>query len=417
MSVLQACGQEDVGSSTGASEGAGQAAKPPEPVTISVLQYRSGFSSDAFKQFVADPVKKKYPHMTMELNQEGDWTKIEGLVAAKQFPDMILNGNLGANLFIDLNLVLDLNPLIKQNQFSFAPFIPATVDLAKKNGANGEMFTIPIAMTSPATYYNKDIFDKFAVPYPTDGMTWEQTIELTKRLTRKDGEIQYKGFSTWPFARLSLSMLLRKDDLVNGKVMLTSDAWNRALGIYRDMMTIPGNQEKGDFFKDRNVAMLAGSSQFTTFEKLQRDGNPMNWDLVTFPTYSDKKLVVDTGFFVMMVSNQTKRAGDAFKALQVITGKENELQMSQNGVEPVLTDSDIQKAFGKNVASLQGKNVAAMFKYTYMPLNYESKYGPMIITHLNPAAQKVIKGQLDVNSALREAEELSNKDLATMETK
>jgi hypothetical protein len=83
----------------------------------------------------------------------------------------------------------------------------------------------------------------------------------------------------------------------------------------------------------------------------------------------------------------------------------------------VLKDSDIQKEFGKDYETFKRKNIPALLKYQQLPLNYDSKYGVLLTKDINDAANKVIKGQLDVNTALRNAEEAGNKDIATMDGK
>lgn len=45
-----------------------------------------------------------------------------------------------------------------------------------------------------AVFYNKDLFDKFGIDYPTDNMTWDEMYELSKNMTRSDGDIQYYGY-------------------------------------------------------------------------------------------------------------------------------------------------------------------------------------------------------------------------------
>lgn len=57
-----------------------------------------------------------------------------------------------------------------------------------------KIYGLPIAMINASIYYSKDIFDKFALPYPKNGMTIDETYELAKRMTRLDNGVQYRGF-------------------------------------------------------------------------------------------------------------------------------------------------------------------------------------------------------------------------------
>jgi multiple sugar transport system substrate-binding protein len=50
----------------------------------------------------------------------------------------------------------------------------------------GRAFAHPGNANAPAIWYNKDIFDAAGVPYPQNGWTWEEFIEIAKRLTKYD---------------------------------------------------------------------------------------------------------------------------------------------------------------------------------------------------------------------------------------
>jgi multiple sugar transport system substrate-binding protein len=416
------CNSSDGGKTDQEKSGSDSASsQPKEPVTLTMLDYRGGLSDDAFfNEIIADPVKKKYPHISMKLDVETDWKKVEDLVAAHQFPDLISSGILGVHLYQELHVALNLDPLIQTHNMNLGNFEPATIDLLRKYGENKEMVGIPYSLNFPAMYYNKDIFDKFAVPYPKDGMTWDQTIDLAKKLTRLEEGIQYKGFSTVGFSRLGVTMLQDTYDFSKKKATINTDGWKKSLDVFARFMAIPGNDNKQpwpQFSKDRIVAMNVSFSKLAELETYYDQGDKFNWDLVTVPTFADKLLVVDTPMSVLMISNQTKYQDDAFKALEVITGTENQTLISRNGQSPVLQSAEVQKAFGEKLDSLKGKNVAAIFKYKHLPINIESDYGTLINKALDDAANKVIQGKADINTALREAEESANKEIAGMETK
>ncbi|MFC3799725.1 extracellular solute-binding protein [Cohnella sp. GCM10012308] len=46
----------------------------------------------------------------------------------------------------------------------------------------GPLYGIGPGFHASAMYYNKNMFDRLGVPYPTDGMNWEQTIALADRV-------------------------------------------------------------------------------------------------------------------------------------------------------------------------------------------------------------------------------------------
>jgi maltose-binding protein MalE len=47
----------------------------------------------------------------------------------------------------------------------------------------GEFLTMPYTVESAVMYYNKDLFDKFGATYPKDGLTWNETMDLARKLS------------------------------------------------------------------------------------------------------------------------------------------------------------------------------------------------------------------------------------------
>ena len=81
---------------------------------------------------------------------------------------------------------------------------------------------------SAEMYYNKDLFDRFGVPYPKDGMTWDEVYALAQKVTRTEGGVAYKGFAFQDFYlftanQLSLSFVDGKTE----KSVVNSDGWKK----------------------------------------------------------------------------------------------------------------------------------------------------------------------------------------------
>jgi ABC-type glycerol-3-phosphate transport system substrate-binding protein len=60
---------------------------------------------------------------------------------------------------------------------------------------NGKLYAIPLGGASAGLAYNKDIFDKAKIPYPTDDMDWNQVYAITKELTQGDGLAKQFGLA------------------------------------------------------------------------------------------------------------------------------------------------------------------------------------------------------------------------------
>jgi multiple sugar transport system substrate-binding protein len=106
VSSLSACSQASPNSEAAGKDKAGITATAP--VTLRMYQQGASITDDEFQKFVAEPVKQKYPNITMELVRAQKNVSIQDALAAGDFSDMIFTGARPIRDFIRLNTVLDL---------------------------------------------------------------------------------------------------------------------------------------------------------------------------------------------------------------------------------------------------------------------------------------------------------------------
>ncbi|MCC2685065.1 MAG: extracellular solute-binding protein family 1 [Paenibacillaceae bacterium] len=417
--ALAGCGSSSDNSSEGADNGTGKTEKPPEPVTLIMYQIGSGIEDNEFNEIIANPVKQKYPYITVELQRIPQGETLESMVGAKQFPDLVFAGILDINRLKDLGLITDLNPFIKKYKYDVKKLQPDTTAMVAKYATDkGEMYAMPFTLGYPIMYYNRDLFDKFAVSYPKDGMSWEDAIALARRVTRQSDGVQYQGMDVGvAFARPSLSMLQEKYDAKREKALLTTPSWVRVMGYYKEWRTISGNEKPGTIkmFQDGQLAMkIDFNGALAQFEDMAKQGKALNWDMVTQPTFKEQPLVVDTPLQILLMAGTSKHQDEVFKVFEVVTEMESQQILSKNARPPVLTDKSLEKIYGENFVSLKGKNIAAPFKYKHMPINVSTQYDAIVNKYINQASANVLKGT-DINTALREAEEAANKEIASQQ--
>jgi multiple sugar transport system substrate-binding protein len=113
-----------------------------------------------------------------------------------------------------------------------------------------------------------------------------------------------------------------------------------------------------------------------------------------------------------MVSKSGKHKEQAFAAISyLMSSKEAQMTMSENGKMSVLLDPDIQKAFGTKLEILKGRNAAAVYKHKMADLPYTNMYNRSALLDLIGAGTNVLNGKEDINTALRNAEEKANKTI------
>jgi multiple sugar transport system substrate-binding protein len=260
-------------------------------------------------------------------------------------------------------------------------------------------------------------------------MTWDEVKELATRLSRTEGGTTYKGIQPIDSVdTFGLAMGLPFIDEQTGKAKVTTNEWKKAFEWTKDFTSLPGNQPKDmmnawkgadDFMKDKNVAMMPWfGSRLQTLIKANDLG--FNWDVVAFPSFKEtpgKTAEVDEHVFAL--SKTSKHPDEAFKVIQYLTGSE-ELQGSfvkLGRALPSINNDNLMKQFGVEYPQYQTKNMQAVFKSTARQPHKANKYDDIVRGKLRAAFVEYLNGGLDVNSALRKAEEEANKDIEAQQKK
>jgi multiple sugar transport system substrate-binding protein len=138
--------------------------------TLKVMyQNKSFFDVNQFKQ--------QFPNV--EIKEVG-WDGKSDLkdFISKQSPDVIMLNTLDYKKLSKQNQLADLGQFIKRDHYDTASIYPGLLDALKVNGKLGGL--TPIFETQ-SIFYNADLFKKYNVPLPKDGMTWEEILKLAAK--------------------------------------------------------------------------------------------------------------------------------------------------------------------------------------------------------------------------------------------
>jgi multiple sugar transport system substrate-binding protein len=417
--LVNGCGNApDNGSSnTKGKEATGSINQPSnEPVTLK-LALNIGFSDDYLNRFYIEPLKKKYPNITIQVMKD----KIDNLILAGDTPDVVIVSTTGVQKFMQLGYGADMNPLVKKNGDNIDRFDPVTIDSLKIFSDKGELVGMPVLMNFAALFYNKDIFDKFGVPYPKDGMTWDEAIALGKRLTRTEEGIRYRGLNPGGADLMGYGLALPYADPKTNKGLLETDSWKTVVGKAAEIYSQPGwlegklpdGQGQNDFLKLKDTAMLGAWTILGSLEEMQQG---INWDMVTLPNFKEKQgNSREVDFHILMVSKTSKHQDQAYQLISSLTSPEVQELINKSGSLPVIKKTEEhKKTFGSDMTSIKGKNINAVFGVKANSLHspytpYDGEARKQIVS----AAYEAGSGNTDVNSALRSAQEKTNKYIET----
>lgn len=153
------------------------------PVTLNFfLPAELGTERDLYTNFVND-YQKANPNVTIKVSYEA-WadymTKLPTVLAGGVIPDVIHQHGSIVQDYGQRGALADLTPLMKRDNVSADDFIPALFDAFSQGN---KTFGIPKDSAAWGLYYNKDMFDKAGITYPTDDWTLQQFHDAARKLT------------------------------------------------------------------------------------------------------------------------------------------------------------------------------------------------------------------------------------------
>lgn len=430
MVFAASCGSEAVNGPDG--EGAAQEAPAEvkdwtkEPVELTFYYMYNEDLEEGFRKGDGARIQKKYPNVTFRFLKNAPGTTLADMVATKTKIDFFGDTQSGVAKLRDVGLLDDdLSDLVKKHKLDLNKIEPSALQ-ALTYAAGGPLTGLPIKINSSAIYYNKDLFDKFGVPYLTDNMMWDSVLEAARKLTRTDAGAEYYGLG------LNLGNTLYVNDgvpaLVNPqtrKATLTTDYWKRMFERNARFVSLTTDNATNEmlanygktfasFYKDRNIAIQIGNN--SAFNIIAQNGEGMRWDIVNFPTYNDMPNAgPNSSPYSYFVSKNSPNREMAYLAISALLSEELQLEAARNNAAvPVIKDRSFLSTIGEAVPGLQGKNAKGLVPKTYGASLPTDPYISAATSSLNAAFLEVAGGRKDINTALRDAEEAANQKISTL---
>jgi multiple sugar transport system substrate-binding protein len=383
------------------------------PVTLKVAV--PAYADDDYNDFFVKMVAKKFPNVTLQrYDVGGDYNYERDILAKGEKVDLILSAHNGLFPLKKTGLALDLDPYVKKYSMDLARFDDTMIDAARNIDGTPDLTAIPYMRDFSVLFYNKDIFDKFGVAYPKDGMKWTEVTELARKVTRNSDGIQYRGLEPDTIVRPASSLGIGAVDAKTNKASVNTDKWKSAFHTFKTIYDIQGNSayswnaKAWDVFtKDRNLAMLTALNLGTGGILAKTEG--LNWDMVSYPTFEEAPgISMATGIRMLAVTSNSDNKDIAFKIVQAFTSDEVLADMAGAAKAPVVKSEAVKKAFGTKLDFLKGKNLPAIFKTTPAKALQSTEFDVAANGIVAQSFGEVVGGKKDVNTALREAEEKIN---------
>lgn len=391
----------------------------PEPVELT-LYSAGGTKLEEFNANYADPIRKKFPHVTVKyINpRDGEANKYENLIATGMNVDLYYESIGGFfSTMPRTRTEFDLSPLIKRDNVDLGRFEPTLIDALKANG-KGQIWGLPVTTNAMSLYYNKELFDKFGVPYLKDGMTWEQVYEVAGKLNRSDGGKSIVGMAISPAHSTRMNAYsLPFVDPQTLKATFADERWKKVLepilkpaedASYRAKMdALEGKLPySGEWLNKQELAIFG---VFSDWQVVSPIPVAFDWDLAAYPTWPDKPGVGSQQYPVYWaIPAFSKHKEQAFEVLKYLVSDEYQTELSKRGGMTVLNSPDIRKAFGQNSPN-KNKNLGAAYYNKFAPISAKTQVDKYAEDVLFKKLPDLAYGKIDINTVLRQALEEANK--------
>ncbi|MBD2865537.1 ABC transporter substrate-binding protein [Paenibacillus oceani] len=398
--------------------------KKKDPVEL-VFYSQVADYDQTFMDTFGNMIQTKFPHVTVKHLPAGS-NKIADVVASGQTIDVMFMSIGQADSLTTYDYQYDISEMIKTSKYDLSKLEPSAVEL-QKGFANNGMYGLPVFTNTLGLFYNKNLFDKFGVEYPKDGLNWDQLKDLAKRLSRTEGGVSYKGLVMSSSANIVLNQYSAAYiDPTTKKSIFTTDSFKKAFELLTSVSKIPGNEltaqtwslaeQQKMFFQNQNAAMLL---HFVVLS-LSTLKDQFDWDIATFPQLADKPGVGPQSYpTYFYVTKTSKHKQDAFDVIAYLTTEEFQNHLAQKGMLPILKDRVAgMSQFGQDVPTLKNKNVKALLPEKFAPsaltkVEVVKAQSPGHTAYFE-AYQNTVLGQKDTNTALREAGEKLDQKLADL---
>ncbi len=365
-----------------------EAASGDEAVTLKWALW--DISSTSYYQPLIDAYTSKHPNVKIEMVDLGstDYSTVLGTQlsgSGSDFDVVTIKDVPGYMTLVNKGVLEPLDEKIKADG----------IDLGKYNGItnqvtiNDKLYELPFRSDIWVLYYNKDVFDKAGVAYPTNDMTWKQYDELARKITNTTPgqEVYGAHYHTWRSTIQLDGILDGKNTIVGGNYDFTKPYYEMVLnqqkdGVCMDYATLKTQGlHYSDAFAQGNVGMLNMGSWFisTLINKIKSGEYTgcTNWGMVKYPhaegVEAGSTLATITALALPTSAPHKDAAWDFIK---FVTGEEGAEVLAKTGNIPAMTNENIVSS----IASMDGfpkddtSKDALITSHTYleMPANDKS---------------------------------------------
>ena len=338
---------------------------------------------------IIEEFEKENPTIRVEFMHipQNYFQKIHLLFASKTPPDVLFINNLYLPIYADAGVLEPIGEWAEWDAYDD--------NTIRALSWKGKLYAVPRDVSNLVVFYNKDLFDKAGLEYPTEDWTLEEFLLVAQILT-KNGVFGV-SFEEEPLFFLPYLMSegggIVSDDLSN--IIIENEKSKKGLEFYSNLR------------KKYHVAPLADESASATMAQLflqekiamhitgrwlvpkYRAEAKFKWDIISFPK-GDAGSVVPLDASGWAVADKSKHKEEAYTFINFISNKKNIEKLTESGlIVPARRDVQTSKYFldGKPPQNAQiFIDIINTSKPTPVSINYRE-----ILDNLSPKFEKMFR--------------------------
>ncbi len=346
--------------------------------------------------------KRKYVAKIVQTPWGEFWTKLDASLPTSKAPDVTWM-NVFLPKYVNGKVLEPLDPYIMRDGLNLNQYVPGRVAAFNYGGSQ---YALPKGMDAVFVAYNKEIFDKYKVPYPTANWNWERMEILADSLRQG---MQQAGANEFPIAmeldlQPSYSNFLHQD----GADFLTLDKKRTLAGTPAGIETIQSIVSLMDkklmapytvlsetkatdlFISGKAGIIFVGSWKAKVLEG-SSIGKAKKIGLVQMPKRKLNNNSVAGGLGYAMAKNSQNKDG-AWELIKYITSRVSMTNEARNNIEfPARPDS--QRAYALGFENIDAR---VILKATQTSVPYPHNGLPATLKPLQDAIALAFSGKAPV---------------------
>lgn len=329
------------------------------------------------------------------------------LVAVKDIP--------GYNNLVKGNMIVNLNDYIAKDNIDLSQY----GGTAEQIMVNGKLYALPFRSDFWVVFYNKDIFDKAGIDYPSNDMTLAEYDALARSLTSGSGSNKIYGahYHTWRSAVQLFGILDGKHIITEPPYEYLAPYYEMILaeqkdGIVQDYATLKASSihYSGQFQKGAVAMMNMGSWYIATQIAQVKAGNAnesVNWGIVKYPHPEGIEAGTTLGTITSAaIAQGSKQKDAAWDFLKFLTSPEGAAVIASTGTIPAIMSDEVVAQIASMDGFPQDENSieALHFAKNYLEMPLHDKAGQIEVV-LNQYHDELMTYNISIEQGLKEMAE------------